>query len=330
MKRALQLSTYGGSRVSPNPFVGAVIVADGRIIGEGYHRIFGEAHAEVNAVKSVSETDRRLLEKSTMYVTLEPCSHYGKTPPCADLIINHRIPHVVIAAEDPFLKNYESGIDKMRRAGIEVETGLLEREARWINRRFFTAHTLKRPFILLKWARSADGFIAGPGGEPVRISTDFTKVLMHRERAYYDAIMVGTDTVLNDNPHLNCRLWPARLPEERPLKITFDSPRLTGNSFLEKGKLIKKTENETLNDFLHRLYSEHGITSLMVEGGRKTLLSFLEEKLFDEIRIETSSEAIHSGIEAPAPEEFFNGSEFKRLEPEIYGPNYINYFVKNY
>ena len=299
MKRALQLSQMGAPNVSPNPMVGAVIVAEGRIIGEGYHRIFGQAHAEVNAVNSVNEADRHLLEESSMYVTLEPCSHYGKTPPCAELIIRTGIPKVFVATEDPFLKNKESGIDKMRAAGVDVVVGLMREEALWINRRFFTAHTLKRPYILLKWAQSADGYMSAKAGEPLKFSTPFTEVAMHRERAMYDAIMVGTNTVLADNPRLSCRLWPCRNAGERPLKITFESIRLTGKSNLEAGDIILKGNDESLEAFLQRLYSEYGITSLMVEGGAKTLESFISEGLYDEIRLETANICIKEGVKAP-------------------------------
>ena len=299
MQRALQLSTFGGTEVSPNPFVGAVIVARGRIISEGYHRQFGGPHAEVNAIHSVKDEDRHLLKESTMYVTLEPCSHHGKTPPCADLIISTGIPHVVIASEDPFPKVNGSGIDRMREAGIKVEVGLMHDEARVINRRFFTAHTLRRPYILLKWAQSTDGFIAGAGGKPIKLSSDFTSMLMHRQRAFYDAILVGSNTINTDNPRLNCRFWPCRDPEKRPLKVTFESSRLRGDSLLEKGDLIIKPREMPLEDFVKTLYAEHGITSLMVEGGKKTLESFLSEGLYDELRIETSPITIGEGIEAP-------------------------------
>lgn len=299
MKRALQLALMGAPNVSPNPMVGAVIVADGRIIGEGFHGRFGEPHAEVNAVNSVVEADRPLLKKAVMYVTLEPCSHYGKTPPCAELIIREGIPKVIVAVEDPFLKDKESGIDKMRAAGIDVEIGMMREEALWINRRFFTAHTLKRPFIMLKWAQSADGFISSEGGKPVKISTPFTEMLMHRERALFDAILVGTNTVLTDNPRLSCRLWPTRDPEKRPLKVSFQSGRLNGESWIEKSDGIFKQPEETLQDFLHRLYSDFGITSLMVEGGAATLQNFFDQGLYDELRIETAPCTIGEGVKAP-------------------------------
>lgn len=329
MKRALQLSLMGGTNVSPNPFVGAVIVSEGRIIGEGYHRKYGEAHAEVNAIMSVKEMNRPLLKKATMYVTLEPCSHFGKTPPCSDLIIRTGIPHVVIAAEDPFLKDYESGIEKMRKAGIDVEVGLMHEEAMMINRRFFTAHTLRRPFVLLKWAQSSDGFIAGVNEDnegknkycPVKFSSPFTGMLMHRERAFYDSIMVGTNTVIIDNPRLTCRLWPNRSSDRRPLKVTFDSTRLSRHN-----EYILKKQDETLMNFLHRLYSEYKAISLMVEGGTATLESFIRESLFDEIRIESSEKILGKGL--PAPD--ISGLHLHEYSTEKYGSNTVSYFVKNY
>lgn len=334
MRRALHISEYGGPFVSPNPFVGAVIVADGRIIGEGYHRCYGEAHAEVNAVRSVSEGDRTLLRKSTMYVTLEPCSHFGKTPPCADLVIENGIPHVVVATEDPFLKNYESGIDKMRNAGVRVDVGMMRNEARRINRRFFTAHTLHRPFVLLKWARSADGFLSPEDndGKPVRrkLSSAFTELLMHRERAFYDAIMVGVDTIIIDNPRLSCRLWPARDPGDRPVKVTFDSPRLSTDEMTCRTRgFVKKHKEESLDSFLRRLYSEFGITSLMVEGGSKTLESFLQAHLFDELRVETAPVALGSGLPAPDISDLhlvpFDSQTFSAHTITTYIPSVKNY-----
>lgn len=330
MERALRLSLCGGPRVSPNPFVGAVIVADGRIIGEGFHRQYGGPHAEVNAVASVKEADRPLLRRSTMYVTLEPCSHFGKTPPCADLVVRTGIPHVEVAVEDPFLRDRASGIDRMRRAGVEVGLGMGRREALFINRRFFTAHTLRRPFVLLKWAQSADGCISGPSGVPVTLSNPFTKVLVHRERSMYDAIMVGTDTILIDNPRLDCRHWPCRDPRRRPLKVTFDSPRLAGLSIVERGGMVKKERREGLEEFLQRLYASFGVTSLMVEGGGKTLEAFLDAGLFDEIRVESSPVVTGGGTAAPVFRRQAREAGLTELLPERYGANTITCFVKNY
>lgn len=236
MRRALQLAALGAGNVSPNPMVGAVIVADGKIIGEGFHRCYGEGHAEVNAVASVP--DRSLLRGATIYVTLEPCSHYGKTPPCAKLLVECGFGKVVVGVRDPFPQVSGRGIAMLRYAGIEVTEGVLEEECRHINRRFFTAHSKCRPWVLLKWAQSADGFIdatragelasAREGasghtaacvsrlGEPVKFSTPLTTTLMHRERAMVDAILVGAGTVVLDNPSLTVRGWSVR---RQPLRV---------------------------------------------------------------------------------------------------------------
>ncbi|MDE6339807.1 MAG: bifunctional diaminohydroxyphosphoribosylaminopyrimidine deaminase/5-amino-6-(5-phosphoribosylamino)uracil reductase RibD, partial [Muribaculaceae bacterium] len=213
MRRALELARNGAGFVSPNPMVGAVIVApDGRIIGEGWHARYGGPHAEVNAVAAVRPEDEPLLPQSTIYVTLEPCSHYGKTPPCSKLLIEKKLKRVVIGMKDPFKEVQGRGIKMLRDAGIEVVENVLEDECRALNRRFITAHERKRPYVQLKWAESADGFIAAvsPEGKPVpvKFSTPETLVEMHRERALADAIMVGTNTLLADDPSLTSRLWP--------------------------------------------------------------------------------------------------------------------------
>lgn len=295
MRRALQLAAMGQGRVSPNPMVGAVIVCDGKIIGEGYHRQWGGPHAEVNAVASVA--DKTKLCRSTMYVTLEPCSHYGKTPPCAELIIKNGIPRVVVGAMDPFEKVRGRGVDMLRKAGVDVVTGVLEKECEELNKHFMTAHKSGRPFVLLKWAESNDGFISGKGGEPVALSNELTKMWMHRERSRYDAIMVGTNTIITDNPQLSVREWPGR----NPLCITFDlKGRLPKDcQVIGKDGTIVVTENIPLDDLLGRLYKEHGITSLMVEGGAKLLQSFLDDGCYDEVRIERSILKIGEGIKAP-------------------------------
>lgn len=295
MCRALQLAAMGQGRVSPNPMVGAVIVCDGKIIGEGYHRQWGGPHAEVNAVASVA--DKTKLSCSTMYVTLEPCSHYGKTPPCAELIKKNGIPRVVVGAMDPFEKVRGRGVDMLRKAGVDVVTGVLEKECEELNKHFMTAHKSGRPFVLLKWAESNDGFISGKGGEPVALSNELTKMWMHRERSRYDAIMVGTNTIITDNPQLSVREWPGR----NPRCITFDlKGRLPKDcQVIGKEGAIVVTENIPLDDLLGRLYKEHGITSLMVEGGAKLLQSFLDDGCYDEVRIERSTLKIGEGIKAP-------------------------------
>ena len=284
MRRALQLARCGELSASPNPMVGAVIVApDGRIIGEGYHRRYGEAHAEVNAVNSVSAADRPLLTSSTIYVTLEPCSHFGKTPPCADLIVRTGIPHVVVAAVDPFSKVAGRGIEKLKQAGIKVEVGVLQEEAQLLNRHFFTAHTLRRPFVTLKWAQSADGFIDGRNGDgpQCQISSPVTQTAVHKLRASHDAILVGSGTWLADSPSLSVRHFagqsPRRFVYDRRCRIS-DLP----------ADVVRLTD-ENLPDALSRLYAEFGITSLLVEGGSLLLKSFLEANLYDDIIIETNS-----------------------------------------
>ena len=294
MRRALQLAANGAGRVSPNPQAGAVIVApDGRIIGEGWHREYGQPHAEVNAFASISSDDEHLIGDSTIFVTLEPCSHYGKTPPCALLLKEKGIRRAVIGTGDPTPKVAGRGLKILRDAGIEVVEHVLEPECRAINRRFFTAQTLRRPWIQLKWAESADGFIAAEGGRPVALSTPVTLRLMHRERAMADAIIVGTDTWLNDNPSLTVRHWPGRAPK----RVMFSSPRIPEEA--REGKIILDPDIP-LKANMERLFSEFGITSLMVEGGAKLLGSFIKVGLYDEIRRERSSVRLGSGIKAPA------------------------------
>lgn len=277
MKRALQLARLGEGLVSPNPMVGAVIVAEGRIIGEGYHHRYGGPHAEVCAINSVKEPDRVLLHKSTIYVTLEPCSHYGKTPPCAKLIIDSGIPHVVVGSADPFPEVSGRGIKMLREAGVEVVEDVLREECDALNVRFLTAHRLGRPWIQLKWAQSADGFMAGINMDgkpyPVKFSTSVSSVWVHRHRSMVDAIMVGDNTEETDHPRLNCRLWPGRTPRRvRP--------------------------RHDLEQQMKELYSE-GVTSLMVEGGPTLLQSFINLGLYDDVRIETAQKKLGTGLPAP-------------------------------
>lgn len=294
MKRCIQLAQCGEFGAAPNPMVGAVIVHKDRIIGEGFHRRRGGPHAEVNAVRSVKNPE--LLRDSTIYCSLEPCSHYGKTPPCADLIIEKGIPRVVVGCQDPFAKVDGQGIRKMREAGIEVAVGVLEQECLELNKRFITYQTKKRPWIQLKWAQSADGFLARADGTPVQFSTPLTQVLVHRLRAYTKAIMVGTNTVLTDNPTLTTRLWDG----PNPLRATIDS-----KGILPAGLHLRDGQAETviyqtgdLREILHDLYLREKQT-LMVEGGARLLQSFLDEGLWDELRIETSPMLLGQGIPAP-------------------------------
>lgn len=300
MRRALQLASNGAGYVSPNPQVGAVVVApDGGIIGEGWHRRYGGPHAEVNAIASVSEADRQLLSQSTIYVTLEPCSHYGKTPPCSKLLIDNNIRRVVVGITDPFKEVSGRGIRMLRKAGIEVTTGVLEKECAFINRRFILAHTLRRPYIQLKWAQSADGFMAAADG-PTMISNPVSLAEMHAQRAIADAILVGTNTILTDNPTLTNRLWSGHSP--RP--VIFKSNRLPADCTLldpaDERHPIILDPSMPLVENMESLYRDHSITSLMVEGGAALLSSFIKKGLYDEIRIETSPALIGAGVKAPA------------------------------
>ena len=290
MSRALQLASLGAGHVSPNPMVGAVIVsADGRIIGEGFHRKYGEAHAEVNAFASIAERDMPLLSEATVYVTLEPCSHWGKTPPCADLICGKGVKRVVIGSNDPNPLVAGKGIEKLRNAGIQVSEGCLEDECNRLNVRFFTAHTKHRPWILLKWARTASGALSNPDGSPLSISNPVTLSLMHAERALCDAILVGTNTIFSDNPTLTSRFWPGNSP--RP--VIFDSERWHGRE--KEFRLFQRDPvvldpRKPLRENMNLLFRDYNVISLMVEGGRKILDSFMAEGLYDRIRIETQAD----------------------------------------
>lgn len=298
MRRALQLAANGAGYVSPNPMVGAVIVAeDGRIIGQGWHRKYGGPHAEVQAFRSVRPRDERLLSEATIYVTLEPCSHYGKTPPCAKLIVDKGVRRVVVGCGDPNPKVSGRGIEMIRQAGIEVTENILRDECVALNKRFMTAHTLHRPWIQLKWAEDAQGNMARrntdytPGSGlpeylPMQISSPVGMVLMHGQRAMVDAIMAGTNTLLSDNPSLTARLWPGNSP--RP--VIFRSSRLTDSLKIWDRDPIILDPAIPLEQNMHLLFSEHGITSLMVEGGRTLLDSFIEKNLYDEMRVESKIE----------------------------------------
>ncbi len=314
MRRALQLAQLGAGHTSPNPMVGAVIVGPGgEIIGEGWHRQCGEAHAEVNAVASVA--DDSLLKDSTLYVTLEPCSHYGKTPPCANLIIERGIPRVVVGCLDPFVKVAGRGVKMLQEAGLEVIVGVMEQECRELNRRFMTAHTLSRPWVQLKWAQTADGFIALPpeaGENPLHMSTPVTMRLMHRQRALCDAIVVGANTARIDNPSLTTRYWPGRSPLRvilsRNLSIpdnlnllTDGLPTIVYNGVKnETVGAVEYVQMDTTSPqaWLEDLYRRK-VTSVMVEGGTRVLQDMIEAGVWDEARIETSPRRVGQGVVAP-------------------------------
>lgn len=274
MHRCLQLAEYGRYGAKPNPMVGAVIVAGDRIIGEGYHERCGQGHAEVNAFASVSPSDEKLLPAATMYVSLEPCAHYGKTPPCARLIIEKGIKNVVVGCIDSFSKVSGKGIAMMREAGINVKVGILAEKCRWLNRRFFTFNERKRPYITLKWAQTVNGFIDNEGTS-LSISTTFTRQLVHKLRAENDAILVGRTTYLRDHPKLDVRHWTGESPYSYIL-----------------------SHCNTIDNIINDCY-ENNRQSLLVEGGLATLNSFIDADLWDEIRVETAPFTVANGTEAP-------------------------------
>ena len=297
MLRCIQLAKNGRQNAKPNPMVGAVIVHNDRIIGEGYHVRCGEAHAEVNAFLSVCAEDEALLPESTIYVSLEPCSHYGKTPPCADLIIKKGVRRVVVGCIDEFAEVKGRGIQKLRDAGIEVVVGVMEQECKALNRRFFTFHREHRPFIILKWAQTANGFI-DVNHKPIQISNEFTRMLAHKLRAEEDAILVGRITDEREHPQLNVREWCG--PDPKRLVIDHAHP---------------------LN--LESLHAHH-VQSLVVEGGAETLRSFLVQGLWDEIRVETNTKlTVTDGTRAPQIP-----ANAEVASSEMYDGNLITLFQK--
>jgi diaminohydroxyphosphoribosylaminopyrimidine deaminase / 5-amino-6-(5-phosphoribosylamino)uracil reductase len=315
MKRCLELAKLGSRKVMPNPMVGAVIVHNGEIIGEGYHQEYGQAHAEVNAINSVS--DKSMLSEATIYVSLEPCAHFGKTPPCSDLIIQHQFKKVVIACEDSFKEVAGRGIEKIKNAGIEVEIGILKDEALELNKRFFNFHAQKRPYIILKWAESKDGFIDKLRTPDKKnkinwISSPETKTLVHKWRSEEHAILVGNNTIKNDNPSLTVR----QINGINPIRIILDSQaeldiskkifndgiktivlNLVKNEEKNHIHLIKLDEL-SIDNILLKLF-ELNIQSVFVEGGKKVLQSFIDTNLWDEARIIQGNQCFNEGLRAP-------------------------------
>ncbi|QWX82564.1 bifunctional diaminohydroxyphosphoribosylaminopyrimidine deaminase/5-amino-6-(5-phosphoribosylamino)uracil reductase RibD [Cellulophaga sp. HaHaR_3_176] len=318
--RCIQIAQNGLGTTAPNPMVGAVVVHENKIIGEGYTSPYGGAHAEVNAIESV--TNKALLKEATIYVTLEPCSHYGKTPPCADLIIKHQIPKVIIGLLDPHEKVAGKGVQKLKDAGCEVSVGILEKECRLHHKRFLTFQEKKRPYIILKWAATADGFIAPNKSlrndikEPFWITNAYSKQLVHKWRSEEQAILVGTNTVLEDNPKLDVRNWNGK----NPTRIILDRSLKTNSSFHVLDKSVKtivftevKDESKHLKgvdyilinfstavalqicNALHKL----NIQSLFIEGGAQTLQSFIDENLWDEARVFNGVSSFKTGTKAP-------------------------------
>jgi diaminohydroxyphosphoribosylaminopyrimidine deaminase/5-amino-6-(5-phosphoribosylamino)uracil reductase len=314
MQRCMQLAKLGMGNVAPNPMVGAVLLYKDKIIGEGYHKQYGQAHAEVNCIQSVPEYKKHLIKDATLYVSLEPCSHFGKTPPCTQLIIQHKIPRVVISNVDPFPKVSGSGIAQLQEAGVEVITGIHEVEGKELNKRFFTFYEKKRPYVILKWAQTADGFIGLPGNQKVQISNEYTNRLVHKWRSEESAILVGTNTAVSDDPRLTNRLWsgksPVRVALDKKLRLPeylhiFDNEVQTLIFNAEKQQRRGDTEwikipfdENVLQEILQVLY-EKKILSLIIEGGAKTLQSFMNAELWDEARVITGNNFCGQGIKAP-------------------------------
>lgn len=313
MRRCLELAQLGMGFVSPNPMVGAVIVHNDRIIGEGYHQKYGQAHAEVNAVNNVQ--DKGLLSQSTIYVSLEPCAHYGKTPPCADLIIKHQIPNVIIGCRDPFDEVNGKGIEKLKAAGINVTVGVLEAECLELNKRFFTRIQKHRPYIILKWAQTEDGFFAPADNSQFWITGEESRKLVHQWRGEEDAILVGKNTALIDDPQLNVRYGQGKAPKriviDRRLELPkhlhlFDQSVETFVINEVKTEFDGKTKYISLEDFnyyvpqyiLYQLYLQD-IQSVIIEGGASTLAHFIKDGLWDEARVFTGSVTLKKGIQSP-------------------------------
>jgi len=338
MYRCLQLAKPGAGYTAPNPLVGAVLVYDGRIIGEGYHQQYGQAHAEVNCINSVKDAEKDLITDSVLYVSLEPCAHHGKTPPCADLIIKHKIKNVVIGCRDPFAAVDGKGIEKLNAAGIHVTVGIAEEQCKLLNKRFFNFHTKQRPYIILKWAQTADCKMA-TADKRLHITNQFTNRLVHKWRSEEMGILVGTNTALQDDPELTNRLWsgnsPVRLVVDRYLRLP-----LTLKIFNQQQKTIifntvkqeqdgnilyfKIDDDKSIIQQIMNACFKENIISILVEGGAKLLQSFIDEGLWDEARIITN-ETMHidNGLAAPKI------ADFTLVQSENIFTDRIDYFYNN-
>nr|WP_275044198.1 bifunctional diaminohydroxyphosphoribosylaminopyrimidine deaminase/5-amino-6-(5-phosphoribosylamino)uracil reductase RibD [Lacinutrix mariniflava] len=297
MQRAIQIANNGLGTTRPNPMVGAVIVHKNKIIGEGFTSKHGGNHAEVNAINSV--TDKSLLAKSTIYVTLEPCSHYGKTPPCSDLILHHNIPNVVIGCVDDNPQVAGKGIKKLMASGCNITVGVLEKECKEHHKRFFTFHNKKRPYIILKWAETNDGFIAPSFKDeqkPVWITNKLSRQLVHKWRAEEQAILVGTNTVIKDNPSLTVRDWTG----EHPIRVVLDRNSLLSNEYtiFNNDAETLTFKEHTLKEVCNHLFQQN-INSIIIEGGSKTLQLFIDEGLWDEARVFKGKLDFNDGVKAP-------------------------------
>ncbi len=339
MARCIELASKGAGHVAPNPMVGAVLVHAGRIIGEGYHRQYGGPHAEVNCFNAVASSDEALLPESTLYVSLEPCAHFGKTPPCADLIVRKGVQKVVIGCRDPFESVNGKGIERLRGAGIDVVEGVLEKGCAELNRRFFTFHQKQRPYIILKWAQTSDGKIAAASTERLLISNAVVNTLVHRWRSEEAAILVGTNTALLDDPLLSNRLWigpsPLRMVVDMQLRLPRTLQLFTdghpvvvynGKQTATEGAVIYQqllTHQPVLPQLLEHSY-QNRIQSILVEGGAQLLQSFMAEGLYDEVRIITNTDlAIGNGLAAPV------AGEMNLYKEELILNNRIQYYYAN-
>lgn len=331
MIRCVQLAKLGAGNVAPNPMVGAVLVYHDRIIGEGYHEQYGLAHAEVNCIKSVTQSDQELIPESTLYVSLEPCAHFGKTPPCADLIIAQQIKKVVIGCEDPFVAVHGKGIAKLKAAGIEVIENILRDECRDLNKRFFIFHTEQRPYFILKWAQSNDGFISCKNSS-IKISNEFSDRLVHKWRSEEAAIMIGTNTALVDDPFLTTRLWkgnnPVRIVVDMKLRLPASLHIFSdGNNTIVLNKIkeeknaaviyTKIKEDDLVQEICNALYKA-GLQSVLIEGGSRLLQSFIDAGIWDEsIIIKNEVLRIKNGTKAPELKNAFLIHEQKTFSDQI-------------
>lgn len=339
MHRCIELARNGAGSVAPNPMVGGVLVHNDRIIGEGYHQVYGGPHAEVNCIASVDPGDVNMISQSALYVSLEPCAHFGKTPPCADLIILKRIPKVVIGCQDPFYEVNGKGIEKLISAGIEVISGVLEKECLELNRRFFTFHAQRRPYIVLKWAETADNKIGNYGNNRLHITNEYTNRLVHKWRSQEAAIMVGSNTAAMDDPQLSNRLWkgtnPVRVVIDKELRLSSSLKIFDGSVKTIVFNIIKHDEGGAVEyyqitedaNFVHQvlngLYSMK-ILSVMIEGGARLTQSFIDEGLWDEARI-IQNESLIAGDGVPAPVL----TDAKLIREEIIGSDHIKYFKRH-
>ena len=333
MQRCLQLASLGAGYVAPNPMVGAVLVYNDRIIGEGYHQKYGEAHAEVNCIASVKEEDKELISQSVLYVSLEPCAHFGKTPPCADLIIKNEIPKVVIGCRDPFKEVDGKGIEKLKAAGINVELGMLEKECKEINKRFFTFYTKHRPYIILKWAQSRNKKISSGTNERLLISNEYTNQLVHKWRSEEAGILIGTNTALMDDPELTTRLWNGASPVRQVVDINLrlpDSLKIFNQQV--KTIIFNKTRHEETENLIYYQVEENinlvheimnalyqlKIQSVLVEGGARLLQSFIDAQLWDEARVITGDKmAPENGLNAPVLIDYIQTDSFQLYRDAI-------------